>query len=339
MRTSLLVACLAGAPAVALAQGLFKRADPLDVTITTGLGALLKDRDSTARVLHGAELAYKDSTGKIVKLAVNLRTRGHFRRQTRNCDFPPIRVEITKAAAKNTLFDGHRKLKLTTNCRAGSSDYEQYILQEYAVYRMFQALTPWSYRTRLAHVAYADSTGKAKPSESWAFFVEDEGDLADRRNTKKLETKGAYFDDLEVEQMGRVQLFQWMIGNTDWSVSGLHNITLLSDSSNVVRPVPFDFDWSGAVNTRYSFPDKSLPIRTVTERLWRGDCRDAAAHGVIIDQFKARRAAMDSAITGLTALKPGVRDRMLKYLGEAWSDMDKPARLAADFKRDCRDRN
>lgn len=339
MRTSLLVVCLAGAPAVALAQGLFKRAEPLDITITTGLGALLKDRDSTDRVLHGAELAYKDSTGQVVKVAVSLRTRGHFRRQTRNCDFPPLRVEVSKAAATNTLFEGNRKLKLTTNCRAGSSDYEQYILQEYAVYRMFQALTPWSYRTRLAHVAYVDSAGKAKPSQSWAFFVEDDGDLADRRRTKKVETKGAYFDDLESGQFGRVQLFQWMVGNTDWSVSGLHNITLLSDSSHIVHPVPFDFDWSGAVNTRYSFPDKSLPIRTVTDRLWRGDCREAAAHELVFTQFKARRAAMDSAITDIAALKPGVRDRMLRYLGEAWSDMDKPARLADAFKRDCRDRN
>ena len=247
-------------PASAPAQGLFKKPDALEITITTGLHTLIRDRDSTDRVTHGGELSYKDSSGTSVKVPVLLRTRGHFRRQTRNCDFPPLKVEMTKPTAKNTIFEGNRTLKLASTCRPARSEYEQYILQEYVLYRMYQELTPWSYRTRLAHVTYQDSTGKAKPVQSWAFFVEDNGDLAQRRNAKKIETKGAAFDDLEPAKSGLMQLFAYMVGNTDWSVSGLHNVTLLRDSVGVVYPVPFDFDWTGAVDARYAFPDKSLNI-------------------------------------------------------------------------------
>ena len=220
-------------------------------------------------------MSYKDAAGSNVNVAVTLRSRGHFRRQFRNCDFPPLKVEMTKAAAKNTVFEGNHTLKLASNCRPSSSEYEQYILQEAALFRMYTLLTPWSYRVRLAHVTYQDSAAKAKPVVSWAFLVEDDGDLAKRREAKKFETKGALFDDLAPDEWGTTQLFQYMIGNTDWSVSGLHNITLLKDTTSIVHSVPYDFDWSGAVDARYSFPDKSLSIRSVRERLWRGDCRTA----------------------------------------------------------------
>jgi hypothetical protein len=327
------------APVPIVAQGLFRRSDPLEITITTGLGALVRDRDSTDRVMHGAELSYKDSTGAAVRVAITLRTRGHFRRQTRNCDFPPLKVEMTKPAASNTLFEGNRTLKLATSCRPSRGEYEQYILQEYTLYRIYQALTPWSYRTRLAHVTYQDSTGKARTVQSWGFFVEDDGDLAQRRNSRKFETKGAYFDDLDPTQLGYLQLFQYMSGNTDWSVGGLHNITLLKDSVGVVHPVPFDFDWSGAVDARYAFPDKSLGISRVRDRLWRGDCRTAEAMTPIIEKFLAKRAVMDSAYTTLAPMTPAVREDMRKYFADFWPLLANPKRLVSDFKRVCRDRN
>lgn len=303
VRAAVRCALLLGAlPFVVQAQGLFKKTEPLEITITTSLAKVIKDRDSTDRVTHGAELAYKDSAGTEVKVAITLRTRGHFRRQVRNCDFPPLKVEMTKAAAKNTVFEGNRTLKLASSCRPSNDDYEQYILQEAAVFRMYQVITPWSYRVRLAHVTYNDSTGKAKPVQSWAFFVEDDGDLAQRRGVKKFEIKGARFDDLEPVLWGKLQLFQYMIGNTDWSVSGLHNITLFKDTAAVIHPVPYDFDWSGAVNTRYAFPDKSLSIRSVVDRLWRGDCSTAEQLAPSIAHFKERRAALDSAYTTIAAL-------------------------------------
>lgn len=330
---------LAATAAPAFAQGLFKKSEPLQLTITTGLGALIRDRDSTSRTLHGAELAYKDSAGAVIKVAIALRTRGHFRRQTRNCDFPPLKIEVAKTAAKKTVFDGNRVLKLASSCRPESAEYEQYILKEAAVFRMYQAITPWSYRVRLAHVTYQDSLGKVKPVVSWAFLVEDDGDLAQRREVKKFETQGAYFDDLEPETWGKVQLFEYMVGNTDWSVAGLHNITLLKDTAAVVRPVPYDFDWTGAVDARYAFPDKSLPIRFVRDRLWRGDCRPAEQLAPTFDFFKSRREAIEAAYNDIEALSAANKEKMRRYLAEFWAAIESPKRAASEFKRSCADRN
>jgi len=327
------------APVLAGAQGLFKRTEPLEFTITANLGTLIKDRDSTDRVTHPGELSYTDSTGTTIKVPVTLRTRGHFRRQFRNCNFPPLKVEMTKVAAKNTVFEGNRTLKLASNCRPGNAEYEQYILQEIAIYRMYQVITPWSYRARLAHVTYQDSTGKLKPVVSWAFFVEDENDLAQRRNAKKFETKGAYFDDLDPEHWGNVQLFQYMIGNSDWSVAGLHNMTLLKDSVAVIHPVPYDFDWSGAVNARYAFPDPSLPVHSVRDRIWRGDCRPLDKLLPTIERFTARRAALDSAYMTIGPLAPELKNSMRKYFAEFWSLVENPRRAAGEFNRTCSDRH
>lgn len=330
-----LAVLLAVGPAVGGAQGLFRKQEPLEITITTGLSKLINDRDSTDRVLHPAELVYKDSTGAAVKVPITLRTRGHYRRQFRNCDFPPLKVEITRVAANRTLFQGNRTLKLASSCRPARPEYEAYILQEAALYRMYTAITPWSYRVRLAHITYMDSSGKAKPVQSWAFFVEDDGELAERRNVRKFETKGALFDDLEPEKWGYTQLFEYMIGNTDLSVSALHNITLLKDTTGTIHAVPFDFDWSGAVNARYAFPDKILPIRTVVERMWRGDCRTAEQLAPAFAHFQARRAALDSAVSTIDAMAPTVKERMRKYFAEFWTVIENPKRAAAEFKRTC----
>jgi hypothetical protein len=325
---------LAAAP-TAGAQRLFRRPEPLEITIRTRLQKLVNDRDSTERELHPGELEYRDSIGTVVKVPITLRTRGHFRRQLANCSFPPLRVELTRAAAANTIFEGNRKLKLASSCRPSNPDYEQYILQEAALYRMYAVLTPWSYRVRLARVTYHDTDGKARSVTSWAFFVEDDGDLAQRRGVAKFDTKGALFEDVEPENFGLTQLFEYMAGNTDWSLSALHNITLLKDSTGLVHAVPYDFDWSGAVNARYAFPDKALPIRTVVQRLWRGDCRAAPELAPSFAHFTARRAALDSAYSTIEGMTPAVRERMRRYFADFWSVIENPRSAAIEFKRTC----
>jgi hypothetical protein len=89
------------------------------------------------------------------------------------------------------------------------------------------------------------------------------------------------------------------------------------------------------VNARYAFPDKSLPIRTVRERLWRGDCRSAESLAPTIAHFQSRRAALDSAVTAIDAMTPATKERMRKYFAEFWTLIENPRRAAAEFKRTC----
>ena len=74
--------------------------------------------------------------------------------------------------AKQTVLSGLSKLKITTSCRPKDAVYEQYILQEYLVYRAYAALTDASFRTRLLHITYRDCAGKVAPITTMGFFLE-----------------------------------------------------------------------------------------------------------------------------------------------------------------------
>jgi hypothetical protein len=330
-----LAAAVAVAPLAHAQQRLFRTDSALTVTITTDLGPLLKQRDSLGLVKHAAVLTFGGEPGKPASIQVKLRARGHFRRQARNCDFPPLWLEVKSSDAKQTVLSGLNKLKITTSCRPKSAEYEQYILQEYAVYRAYAALTNASFRTRLLHITYRDTLGKTAPITSWGFFIEDVDDVAIHLERKVLATQGARFDDLEPAPLSLLSVFQYFIGNTDWSISGLHNIALLQDSSANIVPVAFDFDWTGAVNTQYAFPDKALPIHSVSERLYRGNCLTPEQLKVTLERFRAKRGAIDAVFTQLPQLLPDRAKKMQKFFDDFWKRIDDPKSLAKEISNDC----
>lgn len=291
-------------PATLHAQRLFRTTEPLEVTFTTSLKALVRDRDSLRLKPHGALMTYKETNGTLVSIPVTLQTRGHFRRQARNCDFPPLLVEFKKKAADKTVLQGNTRLKLTTNCKPKNTEFEQYVLQEYAVYRLYERISPMHFRTRLAKVVYKDSANATPDVSSWAFFIEDDKEVAKELKVASEKAKGAFFDQLEPTQLAITSLFEYFIGNTDWSISQQHNIALMHGDGFTVSPVAYDFDWSGVVNPRYAFPDARLGIAKVTDRLYRGPCRSAADWGPIFARFIDARPAIDSIYNAVPSLEP-----------------------------------
>lgn len=339
LRLGSFVAGMAVASAIvaprARAQRLFRSDSTLTVTITTQLGPLLKQRDSLELVKHPAVFSYLGADGKAVNVPVKLRARGHFRRQARNCDFPPLWLDVKSSDAKQTVLSGLNKLKITTTCRPKAADYEQYILQEYIVYRAYAALTDASLRSRLLRITYRDTAGKVAPITTWGFFLEDVGTLADRLQLKVLPAQGAKFEDLEPQPLSLVSMFEYFIGNTDWSVSALHNISLLHDSTAATIPIAYDFDWTGAVNARYAFPDKTLPIHSVTERLYRGNCPTPDQFTSTLDRFRSKRAAIDAVFAALPQLAPDRAKEMRGFFDAFWKRLDDPRSLQKEIANDC----
>ena len=309
----------AATPVSAGAQRLFRATEPVEVTFTLSLRQLVRERDSTELKQFGALMTYKDSAGTEVSLPTMLRARGHFRRQARNCHFPPIRWDAKRADVQGTLFQGVTRLKVTTNCRPGNDEYEQYIISEYAVYRAYQLLSPLHFRTRLAKITYKDSAKATADVTSWAFFTEDDDEMGRQNNMQVVEQKGALFDDVDQPQLLTTTLFEYMIGNTDVSISGLHNIVLLRDTTMFsIRTVAYDFDFSGLVNPRYATPDPRMPIKKVTERHHRGPCKTVADWKPTFTMFLSKRAAIDSIYDNLPQLSPGKVRSSKDYLEGFW---------------------
>jgi hypothetical protein len=333
--TLLTAVVLAATATTVQAQALFRDVAPIELTLTTNLRDLLRERDSTELRWFGTMFEYREG-GEVRRVPVDLRARGHFRRQARNCSFPPIALRAARGERDGTVLQGNPRLKIVTPCRPGTGDYQQYILVEYMIYRMYEAVMPVHHRTRLARITYRDSTERVKPIEVTAFFLEVEEEVADEHDLTFTEATGALWDDVEPEALNRLSLFEYWVGNTDWSLAALHNISLFRTKEGNHVPVAYDFDWSGAVNARYSFPNPKLGIRTVRDRLHRGPCRTAEQWAPTIAHFRSRRAAIDSI---WAASAPGLdvkrRDEVKQWLDSFWLILGDERRFKREVIDEC----
>lgn len=302
---------------------LFDATEPLTITVRADLRALVSDRDSLERVRHDATVLVHGAGGRVDTIAARLRTRGHFRRQARICDFPPLQVQF-RTGMRGTPFARQEEVKLVTKCQIGRDEYEQYVLREYAAYRILNALTDRSFRARLVRATYEDVARRHPGLTTHAFFVEPEKDLVRRVGGRLREDRNARLHDLDSTRTHVVALFQLMVGNTDWDIAGLHNIVLVESvapapDAPAIYPVPYDFDWTGLVDARYAFPDGRLPIRSVRDRLWRGYCVKVTDLAPAIAHVVERRAAVTAAVDSVPALDERSRATIRRYVDDFYA--------------------
>jgi len=315
---------------------LFASNDPMAIQITADFKSIFKDRDTTEQKWYPGSLVWKAGSDSGTA-SVELTTRGHYRLKSATCGFPMLRLKFPKDSTKpnplkGTLFEKQGTLKLSTHCRSGNSRYEQIAHQEYLVYRAFNTLTDSSFRVRFANATYVDP-GNTKDGTVTApsFFIEDDGDLADRMGMKKFGNQGAKFDDVEVDSGTLMAVWFYFIGNTDWSLPYLHNVELFTWMGRYVS-VPYDFDWSGVVNAPYAKPDYRLGTASVTERIWRGPCWPHE----VIDAAIKRITAKKAEIYGLYQSHPGLDPKLLKESLQYYDDFFKLVSDPRDVDRNLR---
>jgi hypothetical protein len=316
---------------------LFGTTAPLEVTLAFNIRRIRGDRDTTKREhpYRAATLTYRDSAGSPVTIPAEVRVRGIWRLQ--NCQFPPLRLNIAKQTADPTVFDRERRPKLVTHCR-NNDEFEQYVLHEYAIYRMQALVTPIALMTRLARITYVDSASGKPDATRAAIFLEDEDHLAERLGGRVFEVKGVPSGQLEPFDTFVMSLFQYMIGNTDWSVPGLHNIQLIqTDTATLPRhfALAYDWDFTGLVQTRYAVPPVQLRIRRVRDRLYRGICPSEPDLAKTIALFNEKRAAILGVYDEIPGLKPSVAREGRQYIEEFFQTINDPRRLRRDIIGEC----
>lgn len=293
-----------------------------------------KDRDSTSTEKYPGTLTWTDAEGKDHAIDVTLRTRGHYRRQSRHCSVPPLRLQFDKGDAKGTPFAGQKSLKLVTHCR-DNAEFEEYIRREYLVYRIFNLATELSFRARLLEVTYLDQGG-GKPETRAAMLIEDDDDMARRNDGTILEAKGVRFGDVDGAQADLVSVFEYLVANTDWSLPGMHNVVLV-DRNGDFLPVPYDFDWSGIVDTRYAEPDPRLGISSTRQRVYRGPCRTHEQVLPVLEQFRQLRPEIERLYDTQPGLDPGYVKATKSYLAEFYKDVATADRWKSVAATSCRE--
>jgi len=231
-----------------------------------------------------------------------------------------------------------KSLKLVTNCRYTKTS-EQYILKEYLTYRALNVLTDKSFKVRLIRITYEDTSGKFKPNTRIAFIIEEAQSMAARHHALLFEKQMLSPERTQQEHMLLVDVFQYMIGNTDWSVHGLHNMKLIKvQDFNEPFPyaIPYDFDLSGLVNTTYAIPSDKLPIESVTERIYRGFCPTPRELDQTLEIYKEHQEEILNLYTNSSYLESRHQKQAINYLEEFFSIIDQPNRVKRDILQNCR---
>ncbi|MFN8580948.1 MAG: hypothetical protein U0163_08250 [Gemmatimonadaceae bacterium] len=314
---------------------LFASNDVLPFTLIANFKQLFRERDTLSTKRFSARLIVRSAAGRTDTVPVQLRTRGHYR--LAKCSFAPIRVEFERKSTRGTVFEGQKSLKLGTHC-AGGDLSEQYVVREYAAYRVHSIVAPLAFRARLARATYADSATGKDIDTKYAMFVENEDHVAARVQGAVQELRGATFDDLDANDLLSQTLFEYMIGNTDWSIYALHNIRLVQTVDGAFHPVPYDFDFSGLVGTRYAIPDPKLPIKTVRDRLFRGPCRSFDAWGPTLARFKESKARVLAVYDSLPALDKSYARDARDYLADFFRTIERPSDAKAAIVDTCSDK-
>ena len=263
---------------------LFRDLEPIEFTLRANYRSLHRSK-TRASAEHNAVLSLAGADGSQLDIPLRVRSRGHWR--LKNCVIPPLRLNFQKTHTEGTPFASLDKNRLVMHCR-DNDEFDQYVLREYQLYRVLNTLTDISHRARLARVTYVDSATSNPITTRYAFILEEDSEMAERSGGKLLKAQGAKVGDLDPYHDALVGVFQYMVGNVDWSVAGLHNVLLVQKGVNVYATV-YDFDFTGTVRTRYSVPDYRLPISNTRQRLFRGYCAGADEYDQVFAWFNDRK--------------------------------------------------
>ena len=313
-------------------KSLFQSDETLYLTLTMDMKSVFSNRE--AEESHPAEISYSDIDGNNITIPLNISVRGNFRKDSINCDFPPLRLNFSNSTVINTIFDGQDKIKLVTHCRSRLSRYEQNVLKEYLAYKLYNLFAEESYFVRLVQLTYADVSGKLDTLKKMGFLIEPTSQLAHRNGCEKLIISKIQQTQTSKHKTTVLAIFQYMIGNTDWSVWSQHNIELLTeDTSALPIVVPFDFDWAGLVNAPYATPAKSL--RTVKTRLYRNFCITDAELQLALDEFRQRREKIYQTCRSVSYLSPRELKKTLKYIDGFFNVIENPKKVESEFHLKC----
>jgi len=279
---------------------LFKNQEPLSLKMSySNKEVKFQTNDST---YIKTDITYQETDGSWKTLEVSIRGRGNYRRK--HCYNTPIKMKLNKSVTEKTVFNGNKKLKLVLPCFS-CRNANDYILKEYLAYKLYEQISPYHFKTRLVALKYINiKGGKSKPQQLMAILVEDIKGVAKRHNGNVFKR---HMKPMTQDPKTSVQnaLFQYMIGNTDFSTTFQHNEKQLF-ADKKIRPVPYDFDMSGFVNADYAVVSKvqnrPLPIEEVTERFYKGFERDQEVFESVRDSFINTKTTLFTTIEAHEAL-------------------------------------
>ena len=330
--------CLATTSTPATASPLFTDDSVVEIRLSGPLHTIARNRKDSERKEYPFVLGVNGT-----EIPLRVRVRGKSR--TSVCSFPPLRLNFSASDTGGTVFEEQERLKLVTHCKSNRADFENNVLDEYAAYRIFNLVSDMGYRVRLLRVLYEDTDGKLRNLDRphYGFLIESDHALAERTGGAVARLTGIPYGRLHDAQSAHLYVFQYLIGNTDWSLvtaddatTCCHNVDLIEKGEQLF-PIPYDFDRAGLVDPSYARPDPSVGIRRVTQRAYRGYCKTPIdSVSLSLDEFIGLRDKIMSIIASLPTSSQKESAARIRFIEDFFvEDASDTEELLRQFDDDC----
>ncbi len=302
----------------AVYEDLFSAEDPLYLTLKFDVEAFKKTKHQD--VYHNAEMTNEVSDDSQLTNSVQVKARGTIRRKI--CNLPPILLNIGNSGIKADSLQDVLRMNMVVRCK-NAAQYGPYVLREYLVYKIYNIITPLSYRVRLVRLTIIDTGKGNEVTEDWAFLQEPDELMTLRLNSIMIKNDVLSMNNVNPEIINSLSMFQYMIGNGDYSVTGQHNLKILALKEygpTGFISVPYDFDYSGLVNTDYAVPSESLGTTSIRERYYLGPCRPKQVHEETIQELAQFEDEIMEYIKDFEYLDEEEKVDMIEYLDSYFKD-------------------
>jgi len=251
---------------------LFNDSDLLNMRLSYSKKNLLTHTNDSTYIQ--SSFSYQTEEGSYKTLEISIRARGNYRRL--HCYYLPLWFKISNDVSQGTVFEEDKKLKLVLPCLK-SSRSNDHVIKEFLAYKIYELVSPYHFETKMVSIKLnEDKDNKLRSHDLIGFFIQDDKKLA-ALNDGSIIKRNVHPNAQDPMSATRNDFFQFMIGNTDYSLAYQHNEKLFIINKKLI-PVPYDFDMSGLVNASYAVvskvQNKTLPISKVSIRLYRGFDRE-----------------------------------------------------------------
>lgn len=306
---------------IVVSQGIFDSYDPLHCSLTFDIRKFRKEKFEDKKI--PAVLIFHKNDSVSIQKDIYIQARGESRKTI--CYFPPIKLKLKNTSFDDPYLDRVKYQKLVTHCKS-SKNHDQFLFKEYLVYKLYNVFTDKSFRVQLMKMNYIDSEDKVKTIERYAFLIEDSKVLADRNNCLLIKPDNLGMMHIEKSSMMLLSLFQFMIGNVDWSIARLHNIKLIKSndfSQELPYTVPYDFDYAGFVDAGYAVNVLNPEISSVKTRMFVGVCFSEEEYLEMAQEFISHKNEIYTIINDFEKLESKHKKEVISYIDKFYKLIEK----------------
>ncbi len=271
------------------------------------------------------EVKLFDGAGAMILATdAKVRARGNMRKKV--SFLPPLKIDFKKSTLDSLGFLKLDDLKLVLPANRSKLSQEK-LLQEYFLYELYSMLDSNAIRAKLVDVTIKFK-GKVK-YQLTGFLVESEADYEHRKNARIIEHGIVSSHLLDRTSFAKMVFFQYMIGNTDFSVDSKHNIEVVKlKGKDEIIIVPYDFDYSGFVNQSYALPHPDLPIEDVRSRyFFSGYKLNERDYEKMMTYYLSFKDKVNDLCEESTYMSDKTISGNKKYLNDFFKLLEKPKRL------------